>query len=1009
MGKCTTLVPSTPMWRNGRRGRLKIYSWQQGAGSSPAIGIPSETFSDMTMSPRFSPSKFLIFTRILEYLLGILLGLHSNLIFAITEGQTTTKESDLRLPPGYLPFEEFVPQFSLGGTSTEQLHEKTKTLSQTMPLDIVKGLEMLFEADQAVLVGFAHFIPVIESLAPDLAVRMKAGGRVFLVGSGSSGRIAVDIAAKCNLVASRGQEQIRGIIAGGDSALIRAKEGFEDSEADGEQCLRSFDLKAEDTVFLISASGSASFNVGCGRFAANKGSQVLYFYNSKDIPSRTKQLFTRPDNPVRPLELDTGPQAISGSTRLQAASLAEMCLGALLGTALLHGEGKALEASKYPHDLLVKMREGNHLISERLEKIGQFVEKEAAVFLSPRANFRRLRDETSQGYVTIVGERDSLREILMDATETSPTFSLSPIRREGETLQKRGEFRAYLAGEKDNRAAWETLLGRAIETEALGDTSQFLLALQAAGNNSYDKRPTGPGNFVMGVTKRANAWGRSKEILDLLHDVVSKGGEAGMIALSRDKMPSSSGSPFLTLVLDEVPFDHLGLVETLLLKQILNLISNGSMVLTGKVHGNRMIDVRASNQKLIDRSLRLIKEIWGDFQRPMPLSDEELYHYIAHVCEMKKSYTHSGIYTPSVVKIVLGLMYLEKKPVSGQFQEVVDFLADRQEQLDFLATENEPFTFCIDGGGSKTLLQIVDTRGRIIPLTKKGNITQSVESGTSNINVVKREGVKIALQGLFDGLKVGAEQRDFQDILPTSRVVAGMAGVSIPENLTTVTLLFQELGVRKEGLQVLTDAELALRLLKGNGVVLISGTGSICFTEKGGVRKRVGGLGPILGDEGSGYQIGLQAIRAALAEEFGYGPPTSLTLALKAFFGVTEMKSLFPQINSLEISSATIASLSPLVFEKAVEKDLVAAGIVSRAAEELRQLVSTALRISQLADCELHLWGGVFKGRFADPIIEEIRKETAPKGIKIINQSSENAGVIYTRSTSRAAIPAEKR
>jgi N-acetylmuramic acid 6-phosphate etherase len=613
---------------------------------------------------------------------------------AMHSGSVQIASSDLHtLPPGYLPFEEFAQQFSLGGTSTEQLQEKTKTLSQTMQSDVVKGLEMLFDSDQAVLVGFEHFIPVIESLAPDLARRMKAGGRIFLVGSGSSGRVAVDIAAKCNLIASSGQEQIRGIIAGGDSALIRAKEGFEDSEPDGEQCLRSFNLKAEDTVLLISASGSASFNVGCGHFAANKGSQVLYFYNSKGIPSRTKQLFDRQNNPVRPLELDIGPQAISGSTRLQGASLAEMCLGALLGTTLFHCEGKALDASKYPQDLLVKMREGNHLIFKHLETIGQFVKKEAAVFLSPSANFQRLRDETFQGYVTVIGEKDSLREILIDATETSPTFSMSPIRRETEVLQKRGEFRAYLAGEKDNRAAWEALLGRTIEPEALVDTSQFLLALEAAGNNSYDKRPVGAGNFVIGVTKRVTALGPSNEVLDLLHNVVFKGGDAGLIALSRDKMPLSFGAPLLTLFLDEVPFDHLGLVETLLLKQILNLISNGSMVLTGKVHGNRMIDVRASNQKLIDRSLRLIKEIWGDFQRPMPLSDEELYHYIAHVCALKKSYTSSGIYAPSVVKIILGLIYLEKKPVPGQFQEVLAFLAERQERLDFLATENGPFTF----------------------------------------------------------------------------------------------------------------------------------------------------------------------------------------------------------------------------------------------------------------------------------------------------------------------------
>lgn len=596
------------------------------------------------------------------------------------------------LPAGYLPFEDFNRRFSLGGTSTEQTNQKTKNLSQTMQSDVVKGLEMLFDAGQEVLVGFERFIPVIDSLAPELAARMAVGGRVFLVGSGSSGRVAVDIAAKCNQISSNEQQLFRGVIAGGDSSLIRAKEGFEDSEADGEKCLQPFKLKPQDTVIEISASGSSTFNVGIGNAAANEGSKVLYFHNSKEIPSRTKQLFNRQNNPVQPLEVDIGPQSISGSTRLEAATLAELCLGALAGTAQLLLDGEALDAKKYPQDLLIKLREGNHLITKHFETISEFIKREAAIFLSPSANFRRLRDETSEGYVTVIGEKDSLREILIDATETSPTFSMNPIRRESDVLQKRGEFRAYLVGEHDNQAAWKALVGRDIEPEDFAETNEFLLALEAAGNNSYDKRPKGAGNFVIGVIKRANAMGGPNAVLDLLHDVVSKGGDAGIIALSRDRMPSSFDTPLLTLLLDEVPYDHLGLIETLILKQILNLISNGSMILTGKVHSNQMIDVRAANQKLIDRVLRLVKEIWSDFHRPMHLSDEELYHYTVHVCELKKSYANSGIYTPSVVKIVLGMIYLEKTPLPEHFQEVLDFLAASQERLDFLTGEVE-FTY----------------------------------------------------------------------------------------------------------------------------------------------------------------------------------------------------------------------------------------------------------------------------------------------------------------------------
>lgn len=306
------------------------------------------------------------------------------------------------------------------------------------------------------------------------------------------------------------------------------------------------------------------------------------------------------------------------------------------------------------------------------------------------------------------------------------------------------------------------------------------------------------------------------------------------------------------------------------------------------------------------------------------------------------------------------------------------------------------YTFCIDGGASKTLLEILDEKGCLVPITKEGKLLQSVEAGSSNINVVKKEGVEKALQDLFNGIFIG--EIPVKEVLPYSKVVAGMAGVSIPTNLATVTSIFEELGVNKNALEILTDAELALRLLHGNGIILIAGTGSICFAEKQGMRQRVGGFGRILGDEGSGYQIGLQAVRAGLEAEYGYGEKTALTPALKSLFGVEELKTLFPQINSLEMSAATIATASALVFDLAAKQDPVAERIVSQAAEDLRKLVSTAIKASQLADCELHLWGGVFKGKHADLIIEKIREETDPKGITIINQSSENAAVIFART-----------
>ena len=136
------------------------------------------------------------------------------------------------------------------------------------------------------------------------------------------------------------------------------------------------------------------------------------------------------------------------------------------------------------------------------------------------------------------------------------------------------------------------------------------------------------------------------------------------------------------LVLENVPHDEFGLAETMELKLVLNLISNGSMVLMNKVHGNQMIDVRASNQKLIDRTMRLVREIWSQYKPALSLSDSDLYHYVAHLSAMKKEKQEKGIYTPSIVKIVIAMLALKKTP--DDFQYVVDFLGEKQEGIDWI-------------------------------------------------------------------------------------------------------------------------------------------------------------------------------------------------------------------------------------------------------------------------------------------------------------------------------------
>jgi len=293
------------------------------------------------------------------------------------------------------------------------------------------------------------------------------------------------------------------------------------------------------------------------------------------------------------------------------------------------------------------------------------------------------------------------------------------------------------------------------------------------------------------------------------------------------------------------------------------------------------------------------------------------------------------------------------------------------------------YTVCIEGGGSKTVMQVIDERGEVR--------TPTVSASGSNINVVGEEGVRAVFRTLLEGQEL---------FLRDCRVVAGLAGVGTPEKKALVASMFEAWGIPRTQVHVLSDAEMALQLFDRDGIVLIAGTGSICFGKTVSANYRVGGLGKVLGDEGSGYQIGLHALKAALAEEYGWGEATSLTAALREFFGVTELKTLIRPIGLGEFSSAKVASAAPIVFEHAHRHDSMAESIIDEAAEDLAMLLETMLQKSGLHDCDVHLLGGVFKNMYAEDFIRKIEENCSllqTQRIRLVNQSNQNVALLYAR------------
>ncbi|MCG8650646.1 MAG: N-acetylglucosamine kinase [Pirellulales bacterium] len=148
----------------------------------------------------------------------------------------------------------------------------------------------------------------------------------------------------------------------------------------------------------------------------------------------------------------------------------------------------------------------------------------------------------------------------------------------------------------------------------------------------------------------------------------------------------------------------------------------------------------------------------------------------------------------------------------------------------------------------------------------------------------------------------------------------------------------------------------------GVGIALIAGTGSLCLGRNpDGRLHRCGGWGPVMGDEGSGYWIACQGLRAVAAAADHRGEPTALLDLFVRHFRRSTAQQLIPIIYQTDMERAEIAALAPLVFAAQAQGDAVASAIIERSADELAQLVTTVAETLSFtpAAYRLSLSGGV--------------------------------------------------
>jgi N-acetylglucosamine kinase-like BadF-type ATPase len=245
----------------------------------------------------------------------------------------------------------------------------------------------------------------------------------------------------------------------------------------------------------------------------------------------------------------------------------------------------------------------------------------------------------------------------------------------------------------------------------------------------------------------------------------------------------------------------------------------------------------------------------------------------------------------------------------------------------------------IDGGGSRT---------RCLALGRNGRIAGSGESGPSNHLLVDRETVVSSLSAAIDeALMQGGLNR--AEVVCLS---AGLAGVDYDgSGAAEMEAVFRALGF--DDLVVNSDMVIAHAGALGGrpGVLALAGTGSaILGIDANGRRVKVGGWGPVYGDEGSAYRIAQHALRAAARAYDGRGPWTALLPATTQALGLRDFKETVSRIYIEKMEPREIAALSRAAYETAETGDEVAQNIFLQAGEDLAEGAAAALRQLTLAE-----------------------------------------------------------
>jgi N-acetylmuramic acid 6-phosphate etherase len=540
-------------------------------------------------------------------------------------------------------FLNYEKEFHLGSLPTEQSHPKTKYLSQETQKDTAAGVRLIQSVDQDIPPVMEHVFQedVFRTLIETIQSTLETGGNIYFTGCGATGRLAILLEAIWRrfwhnltsdyplLVAKlpKLEDRVISVMTGGDFALIRSVEGYEDYTSFGSYHLETAGVHQGDMVIAITEGGETSFVIGTAWKGLQAGAKVFFVFNNPaDILAkqvkRSREIIEDPR--IGKLDLATGPMAVTGSTRMQATTSELLAVGTALELGLRNTLKKYLSEAELKSLNFLSIDANDYVVNfcrllsdlshdTAVKAISQMVEFEEGIY---RRN----------GLITYMAD-EYLLDILTDTIERTPTFRIPPFRKCDDTISPRSW--AFIKNPTmSTPAAWIHMLRRPLRgIDWNEETYRSLNAPEHIQRNHPCLSNTEILKFQIGNENDPSRY----EAADSAAVLVLVGSELSHLQMNhpfrkdfekvsefyKQKIALYLGSEMIgSNDIDQVfhvpcclAGSPLDLWNRLAIKMVMNTISTVTMARMGRLEGNLMAYVETSNKKLIDRAVRLIAEL----------------------------------------------------------------------------------------------------------------------------------------------------------------------------------------------------------------------------------------------------------------------------------------------------------------------------------------------------------------------------------------------------------------